>query len=60
MASAEKEKTLFITEIPLGVASGDGTPTFPSSDDVTINDADKRLEAMGYTPVRFSRRFLGV
>lgn len=30
---------------------GDITPTSPSRDDVTIEEADKKLEAMGYTPV---------
>jgi hypothetical protein len=61
MASAEKEKKQLAIQITsLGTSSGNVTPTCPSSGNVTLDDADKTLEAMGYTPVRFSRPPFGV
>lgn len=59
MASLAKEKGPLVTEIPLGAASGDVTPTTlsPSTEDVT-SEADKKLEAMGYAPVSKIRRHL--
>jgi hypothetical protein len=45
-----EKKAPAVTETPLGVSSGDATP-ISSSDDVVMSDADKKLEAMGYTPV---------
>jgi hypothetical protein len=47
----DMEKTPFSTHTPAGRASGDVTPTLPSSDDVTMEEADRKLVAMGYTPV---------
>jgi hypothetical protein len=45
-----EKKTPAVTETPLGVSSGDVTPV-SAGEDVVISDADKKLEAMGYTPV---------
>ncbi|KAH6650410.1 amino acid/polyamine transporter I [Chaetomium tenue] len=57
MASAEKEKKELAIQITsLGTSSGHATPTCPSSGNVTLDDADKTLEAMGYKPV-FKREF---
>jgi hypothetical protein len=48
----EKEHLAIATQpATQGVASGETTPASPSSDDGTRDDGDKRLEAMGYTPV---------
>lgn len=46
-----EKKAPVVAETPLGTSSGDVTPFSPSTDDVTMSDADKKLEAMGYTPV---------
>lgn len=50
MAVTIPEKTPIVAERPLGLSAGDTTPLSPSSDG--LDDADKKLEAMGYTPVR--------
>ncbi|KAK4236314.1 amino acid/polyamine transporter I [Achaetomium macrosporum] len=50
------EKRPLPRQQPSGAASGDVTPIFPSSADVNMDEADKKLEAMGYTPV-FRREF---
>jgi len=49
-----KEKTLRITQRPLARATGDTTP---SSSDSTSDEADKTLEALGYTPVGSHHHF---
>lgn len=49
MAVAMPEKTPIVAERPLGLSTGDTTLPSPSSDG--LDDADKKLEAMGYTPV---------
>ncbi|KAK4156625.1 amino acid/polyamine transporter I [Chaetomidium leptoderma] len=51
---AEKKESVAVHVVPLGTASGDVTPTCPSSDNVTTDEADKKLEAMGYKPREFS------
>ncbi|KAL2021350.1 hypothetical protein VTK56DRAFT_7215 [Thermocarpiscus australiensis] len=56
MATDRAEKTALASHRPLVAASGDATPVFPSSENVTIDEADRKLEAMGYTPV-FKREF---
>ncbi|KAL2136186.1 hypothetical protein VTI74DRAFT_5064 [Chaetomium olivicolor] len=50
-----KKKTL-ASQSALVASSGETTPTTPSSDDMYMNEADKKLEAMGYKPV-FKREF---
>ncbi len=47
------EKSPNVAQQPLASPSGISTPTSPMSDD-TMDEADKTLEAMGYTPVRLS------
>lgn len=48
MAVDNKEKTPRVTQRPLARATGDTTPT---SSDSNADEADKTLEALGYTPV---------
>ncbi|KAK0734546.1 amino acid/polyamine transporter I [Lasiosphaeria miniovina] len=55
MATGSLEKTPSITQQATAVASGSATPVSPSSSD-DVDEADKMLEAMGYTPV-FKREF---
>ncbi len=45
------EKESRVSPITPHGAQGDATPTSPSSDGVMVDEADKKLEAMGYTPV---------
>ncbi|KAK4249480.1 amino acid/polyamine transporter I [Corynascus novoguineensis] len=52
----EKEMDQSATTPPPEVDRGDITPSRSSSVNVAMNEADKRLEAMGYTPV-FKREF---
>lgn len=51
MAVAMPEKTPIVAERPLGPSAGDTTPPSPSRDSLN-DDADKKLDALGYTPVR--------
>ncbi|KAK0751798.1 amino acid/polyamine transporter I [Schizothecium vesticola] len=55
MAVAIPEKPPLVVERPLGQLAGDSNPPSPSSDGPS-DDADKTLEALGYTPV-FKREF---
>ena len=51
MAVAILEKPPLVVERPLGQLAEDSNPPSPSSDGPN-DDADKTLEALGYTPVR--------
>ncbi|KAK3329871.1 amino acid/polyamine transporter I [Apodospora peruviana] len=52
MASSRAEKSPAVLETPTALDAGESTPPAPS----TSEDADKTLEALGYTPV-FKREF---
>ncbi len=54
MATHSAEKRPLALQNTVHAEDGEITPTSPSSDDVTTEEADKKLEAMGYTPVRIS------
>lgn len=56
----EKEMDQSTMKPPPEVVRGDTTPARSSSVNVAMNEADKRLEAMGYTPVRCYHSFLFV
>ncbi|GAB1310715.1 polyamine transporter tpo5 [Madurella fahalii] len=56
MATAAMEKRSLVAQTTPVTASGDATPISPSTVDVTMDEADRKLEAMGYTPV-FKREF---
>jgi len=52
MISSSVEKIpSFATEGPIARVAGDTTPS-SSAGDESLDDADKTLEALGYTPVR--------
>lgn len=52
MPTDHTEKKGLATQRPMVVTvDGDVTPISQATDDVTIDEADKKLEAMGYTPV---------
>lgn len=51
MASSSVEKIPSITGRPVARVAGDTTPSSSTSDE-SLDDADKTLEALGYTPVR--------
>ncbi|KAK3362354.1 amino acid/polyamine transporter I [Lasiosphaeria hispida] len=55
MTTTTLEKTPSVAERPVGEFMVDTTPPTPLSED-TMDEADKSLEAMGYTPV-FKREF---
>jgi hypothetical protein len=45
------EKKPLSIQVSSSGTEGDITPTSPSSHDASMDEADKKLEAMGYTPV---------
>lgn len=51
MDTGTMEKKSLVAQRTLVTVSGDVTPISPSTGDVTMDEADKKLEAMGYTPV---------
>lgn len=56
--SVEKFSGSDAAQRPTVVVRGNVSPLSSSSEDVTMDEADKTLEAMGYTPVSKNRHAL--
>lgn len=51
MPDSSIEKKALSSRVLVNTTNGDTTPTSSSGHNETMDEADKKLEAMGYTPV---------